>query len=148
MLYMLWENFSLSKMPGVCILLSGRKCEDKNWGFSSREGMTRLQGSSTNWHRPRRKGAVWCSWRILRSNNHQSSCNAGSYNRSQRCMYTCVVCRNECMDSTRQRFHCNLSLSVIVIDELLVRSLFLGAILYVFQCLPDYRLTPQCMCGL
>lgn len=125
-LYMLWENFSLSRMPGVCIPPSGRKCETKKWGFSGREGMTRLQGSSTNWHRPRRKGAVWCSWRTLCSNDHQSCCTAGSHNSSRTRMHTCIVWRREFMDAHRQRFDRNISLSVTVRDELLVgKSIFI-----------------------
>lgn len=135
---MLQENFSLSRMPGVCILLSGRECEDKNWGFSSREGMTRLEESRTNWHRPRRRGAVWCSRRTLCGNSHQSCCTAGSYNCSQTCMYTHIVCRHECIIAHRQWFHCNLSLSVTVTGSIFICHIYF----HDYQ----YRLALSCAC--
>lgn len=73
-------------------------------GIWSREGVTRLQENRTNWHRPRRRRAAWCSPRTLCNNSHQSYGTAASRNNGQTYMHTCIVCKHECIDAHRRGF--------------------------------------------
>lgn len=96
----------------LCLVYNVRR----NQGVSSWEGMTCLQENTTNWHRPRRKGALRCSLRTLCSPiiSHTALLDHTEVPKN-----ACIVYRHECSDAHRQGFfYCNESLSDTVTDEL------------------------------